>query len=317
MRVLVTGAAGFVGTHLIRELQCARHSVVAVDAVAPGDRCDDDPEAIVWRSVDILEADSLSRVLSETRPEAVVHLAAIASVPQSRADPDLTYRVNVQGTLNLLRAVRRYDSALRVLVVSTAQVYGNRRRTTPIPEDATLEPDNAYAESKAWADFLALRYADRLGMAVMTVRPHNHTGPGQSPTYAVPAFAAQVAAVAHGRAGLPLRVGNLDSRRDMSDVRDVVAAYRLLLENGRPGRAYNLASGTPVAMREVLEHFCRLAKVPAETKVDPARWRATDESPVLDTSAIRAHTGWWPRIALPETLQAVWSTMETPSHAAQ
>ncbi len=308
MRILVTGAAGFVGGHLMSELFRAHHTVVAVDAVPPpGNGKPFAGDAVCeWHTVDLLDVVAVAKLVEECRPDALVHLAAIASVPQSQAQPDQTYRINVRGTLNLLRLFRRHAPAARLLIVSTAQVYGNRRRTAPLRENTVLEPGSAYAESKAWADFLALLYAERFGLAVMTVRPHNHTGPGQSPTYAVPAFARQVADVVRGRATLPLIVGNLDSRRDISDVRDIVAAYRLLLENGRPGHAYNVASGRQVSMRDIVSLFCRFAGIEPAVRVDPDRWRPTDESPSLDITALRADTGWTPRIPLEETLQAVW-----------
>ncbi len=310
MRVLVTGAAGFVGGYLIRELRRAHHTVVALDAVLPPERhripARTGSGETDWHRVDLLDPVATAQIVADRQPEALIHLAAIASVPQSHADPEQTYRVNVQGTLNLLRILRNHAPAARMLVISTAQVYGNRRRSSPLRESSLLEPGNAYAESKAWADFLALLYAERLGLAVMTARPHNHTGPGQAARYAVPAFARQVAAVVRGHGQLPLRTGNLDSRRDISDVRDVVAAYRLLLENGRPGRAYNVASGQLITMREILETFCRFAGIQPAVRVDPQRWRPTDESPLLDTAALRRDTGWEPKIPLEETLQAVW-----------
>lgn len=308
MRILVTGAAGFVGAYLMRALTRARHEVVAADAAPPRDRGSHagDRPFIDWHPLDVVDAGAVSRVMERCRPDALAHLAAMASVPQSQAQPDMAYRVNVMGTLNLLRSARRHVPDARILVVSTAQVYGNRHREAPLREDAALEPGNAYSESKAWADYLALLYADRLGQRIITVRPHNHTGAGQSPAYAVPAFARQVAEVARGRACLPLNVGNLDSRRDISDVRDVVEAYRRLLEKGRPARAYNVASGHHVRMRDVLEQFCRFAGLEAVVRVDPDRWRPTDESPPLDTTAIRADTGWMPRIPLTQTLRAVW-----------
>ncbi len=308
MRILVTGAAGFVGGYLMRTLLQAQHDVVAVDVVPPPDhgRRDAGKAISAWHRVDLLDGEALSRIVKDCRPDGLVHLAAIASVPRSQAQPDLTYRVNVKGTLDLLRLFRRHAPRARLLVVSTAQVYGNRRRPAPVREDNVLEPGNAYAESKAWADFLALLYAERFGQEIMTVRPHNHTGPGQSPTYVVPAFARQVAAVVRDRATLPLSVGNLESRRDISDVRDVVDAYRLLLEKGRPAHAYNVASGRLIPMRDIVERFCRLAGIEPEVRVDPERWRPADESPALDITALRTDTGWLPRIPLEDTLQAVW-----------
>ncbi len=310
MRVLVTGAAGFVGGHLLRSLQRSNHLVLAVDNSIPSfcekysvkDSC-----AAAWQTIDILDGDAVSRQVAHWQPEAMVHLAAIASVPRSLAQPERTYDVNVRGTLNLLRAFKKHAPAARLLIVSTAQVYGNRNREAPLREDAVMEPDNVYSESKAWADMLALLYAERLGMAVMTARPHNHTGPGQAYSYAVPAFARQVAAVAQQRTRLPLAVGNLDSRRDISDVRDVVYAYRLLLERGRPGRAYNIAAGRQVTMRHILEMFCRFAGIAPVVRVDPALWRPTDESPSLNTTALSRDTGWEPQIPLAATLHAVWN----------
>lgn len=311
MRVLVTGAAGFVGRHLAHELAGSGHTVVGADTAPrpPWQAAALRSATLEWQAIDLLDAVALDRRLPEWRPDAMVHLAAIASVGQSSADPGRTYRVNVRGTLNLLRAFRKHAPRAKLLIVSTAQVYGNRPRARPIREDASMDPDNAYAESKAWSDYLALLYATGLGMNIITVRPHNHTGPGQGPNYAVPAFAGQVAAALHDPVNTTVSVGNLASRRDISDVRDVVKAYGLLLERGRSGRAYNLATGQLVTMRAVLTAFCRLADIQPRIAVDSARWRPADESPLLDTTAIRRDTGWEPRIPLETTLRDVWQTI--------
>ena len=304
MRILITGAAGFVGRHLIRELAEHGHQPVALDMRFPF------PAESAWRQVtaDIMDPSAISRILAEHQVEAVAHLAAISFVPDGNADPAHLYAIDIQGTLNLLETVRRHRAGCRLLFVSTAHVYGNPETTGPLNETAPLCPVTPYAISKACADHIAQSYAREYRLPILVARPNNHTGPGQDTRFSIPAFAHQVRTAAGAIPHPPLRVGNLDSTRDFCDVRDVVGAYRLLIEQGQPGQAYNIASGRPIAMRDILGHFCTLAGIPPAFETDPARFRPTDRSPLLDTRRIREQTGWAPRIPLEQTLQDVWNS---------
>jgi GDP-4-dehydro-6-deoxy-D-mannose reductase len=182
-------------------------------------------------------------------------------------------------------------------------VYGRQPREGKLTEDAPMHPSNPYAVSKMAADQLALMYAAQHDMAVMSARPQNHLGPGQSRDFVASAFAGQLAAIAAGDAEPVMRVGNLDSRRDFLDVRDVAAGYRLLLERGRPGRAYNLASGKMVSIRDMLNRMCEIVGVHPRVEIDEARWRPADDPPLLDTSRIEEEVGWHPDIPLTDSLR--------------
>lgn len=295
MRVLVTGAGGFVGRHLIAELEAAGHETVRLTHHS-------DPHPAGARPIEITDAEAVLHAVADARPEACVHLAALAFVPDSWKSPGETFRVNVGGTANLLEAIRARAPKCRTLVVSTAQIYGNQPREKPLGEDDAAWPDHPYGVSKLAADALSLLLGRHNKLHVMTARPCNHVGPGQPPAYAVAAFAAQVAAIASGAGDPVIKVGNLDSEREFLDVRDVVRAYRLLLEKGSAGNAYNVASGIFRRMREVLDTLCRLAGVSPRVEVDPARFRPTDTQPHLDTARLKRDTGWEPALPFEKTL---------------
>jgi GDP-4-dehydro-6-deoxy-D-mannose reductase len=302
MRIAVTGAAGFVGRHAVRELTANGHAVFALDLKA-------DPSCGAFTACDIRDATAVAGAVRGLRPDACLHLAGSAFVPQTDADPLQAYVVNVMGTIHVLEALRRYAPGARLLVVSTAQVYGSAAAgsaAAPLDESAPLRPETLYALTKAAADQAALFYASHYGLCAMTARPHNHIGPGQAPLYVVPAFAAQLKAIAAGHSPAEMKVGNLESRRDFTDVRDVVRAYRLLLEKGRAGEAYNIASGSLVGIGDLLRQLCAIAGLQPRLIVDPQRLRATDCSPRLATARLRAATGWEPRIPLTASLNDIW-----------
>jgi GDP-4-dehydro-6-deoxy-D-mannose reductase len=174
-----------------------------------------------------------------------------------------------------------------------------------LSEDAALLPENPYAVSKVAADLTTLLYARRYNVPFMTARPANHIGPKQSTDFVVPAFASQVAAIAAGKRDPLMKVGNLESDREFTDVRDVCLAYRLILEKGTPGRAYNIATGRFVKIRFILEELCRQAGVTPKLETDPALFRPTDSQARLDTTRLRTETGWQPRFTLEQTLKDI------------
>ena len=249
---------------------------------------------------------SIVGALDQARPDAILHLGGIAFVPLGWTEPQQVFSVNTIGTLNLLDAVRQRAPAARVLVVTSAEVYGSRPTPAPLVEDDPYRPDNIYGVAKAAADHSALLYAAHHHLDVMVARPSNHIGAGQSKDFVSSAFAAQLAAIAAGAPPV-MRVGNLDQRRDFTDVRDVVRAYVLLLEKGQTGQAYNIASGRMIAIRELLEALCEVAQVHPRVEVDPALFRPTDARPAYDTARIRAHVGWQAEIPLRQTLAAIYA----------
>lgn len=305
MRVLVTGSRGFVGRHVLTDLRQAGHE--ALGLITATERPAHPPYEFEG---DICDAHRMRALVRDLRPDACLHLAGVAFVPVAWSKPEFVFEVNVQGTLNVLEAFRTEAPEARLLIISSSQVYGLQAREKPLPEEAPLEPDNLYAVSKMAADLTSLLYTRRYGMAVMTARPCNHIGPGQSADFVVPAFARQVAEIASGRAAAHMRVGNLESTREFLDVRDVVTAYRLILEKGTAGRAYNVGSGVSVRIGLLLEHLCAMAGIKPALEVDPQRFRPTDAHPVLDASRLREDAGWSPRYALEQTLRDVLAELQ-------
>ena len=305
MRILVTGVCGFVGHHLAGELTSHGHTVLGFDR--PDAPVPDGLAGMV--SGDLCESDALAAAVADLAPDACIHLAALSFVPEGETRPARMLSVNISGTMNLLDALRTHAPGARVLGVSTAQVYGPARREAPIREDDPLAPVSMYGISKAAADLATLAYARQFGLAAMTARPNNHVGPGQSPRFVVAAMAQQVKAMARGETETILRVGNLDSERDFSDVRDVVRAYRLLIENGRAGQAYNIAAGVQHKIRELVEALCARAGVTPEISVDAARFRPTDESPHLDISRIEHDVAWHPEIPFTQTVHDILESL--------
>ncbi len=301
MRVLITGAAGFVGHHLAAELTAHGHEPVAL--CLPGEK---PPPGVPSVAGDIVRESDLREAIGTLAPDGCFHLAGVSSVPRSWADPARAFDVNLAGTIHLLDAARALRPALRIVVVSSSHIYGEQAGDAPLDETAAPRPASPYAISKAAADQISLAYASHFGMAVMTARPANHIGPGQSMEFVIPAHAAQLAAIAGGRAEAVLRIGNLESRRDFMDVRDTVRGYRLLLEHGRPGLAYHMAGGRLDRISDLLDRLCAIAGVSPARIVEPSRWRPADTSPRLDCSRILRDTGWRPEIPIERTLQDVY-----------
>ncbi|HMO51287.1 MAG TPA: GDP-mannose 4,6-dehydratase [Kiritimatiellia bacterium] len=302
MRVWVTGAAGFVGGHAIAELRSAGHEVVAM--VAPGQDTAI-PGSLATEAMDLAESERLADFVVRQAPDACLHLAGIAFVPWAWEHPQETIRVNVIGTLNLLEAFRVHRPSARFLTVTSAQIYGHIPRAAPIREEDPPVADSVYSVSKWSADCCTQLYAGRYGLHAMTARPCNHIGPGQSESFVVSAFTRQLIEMERGLRPPRIRVGNLESLREFTDVRDIVRAYRLLLEKGRAGRAYNVASGHLIRIRELFDRLCALVGTNPDVEVDPALYRPTDAQPDIDTSRLREDTGWQTEIPLEETLRDI------------
>lgn len=310
MRVLVTGADGFVGRYLLRHLLRGGHKLVG--AVRPGSDAArgwlDAGEygAVEWVGLELDEPGSFGQLFT-TPLDAVVHLAAVASGSEAREDPGRAWVVNAAGTARLLEAAATAREAgvadPLMLVVSTGEVYGpgEGRR----PEDAPMTPVSPYAASKAGAEVSAGEVGRRTGLRIIVARPFQHTGPGQHDRYVVPAFARRLRqARADGATEVP--VGNLAPVRDISDVRDVVAAYAALLERGVPGQTYNVCRGDGVSLDALFRKLSALVGVRAEPVPDPALARPADIAHLVgDNSRLRAATGWSPSISLDQTLKDV------------
>ena len=292
MKVLITGGAGFVGSYLADE--CAAGGDVAV----PVDR-------IGEVTVDITDRQDVQDAFAKISPEIVYHLAALAHVGDSWNDPTHVLRVNIEGTANVLDASRACG-VRRVIVIGSSEEYGHvEPGDLPLHEDSQLRPANPYAVSKIAASFLALQAHIAHGLDVVRVRPFSHTGPGQSSQFLVPALAQRIA-TAEREGGDEIVVGSLDPVRDISDVRDVVRAYRLLAEHGTPGAVYNVCSGTGVTVREITERLVAASTRPLRITVDPALIRPIDVPRFVgDAGRLRRDTGWKPEYALETTLADV------------
>lgn len=301
-RILVTGAAGFVGGHLLPALASAF------------------PETeLLTRAFDVTEPEAVHAAVAAHRPDAVVHLAAIAAPREATNDPTRAWRVNLDGTLNLARALLRHAPGATLLFAGSADCYGaSFRPGQPLDETAPLAPQNTYAATKAAAD-LVLGAMLTEGLRLVRARPFNHTGPGQDPAFVTPAFARQVARIAARLQPPVLEVGALAPERDFLDVRDVCRAYALCLATDLPpGVILNIASGTPRRIGDILGHLVELAGIDAEIRTDSARLRPGDiPRAVGDASLARRLLGWEPRIPWERTLADILGDWRARIHVAQ
>jgi GDP-4-dehydro-6-deoxy-D-mannose reductase len=290
MKALVTGSAGFVGRHLCAHLEALGDTVVGVDrATGP----------------DLLDAAAVAATVAEVRPDVVYHLGGWSDVGASWEHPHGAFQVNAIGTLNLLQACQNHG-APRVLAVSSADIYGRvQPDELPIDEDAPFRPVTPYAASKVAADQLGLQAWLGYGLEVLRVRAFNHLGPGQATAFVAPALAQRIALNERDGSDV-VPVGNITPRRDITDVRDVVKAYRLLMTHGEPGEAYNVCTGRDLSIGELAEQLVALAAHPMHLEADPALQRRV-ETPVLrgDNTKLRRATGWEPEIPLDQTLADV------------
>jgi GDP-4-dehydro-6-deoxy-D-mannose reductase len=318
-RILITGAGGFVGRHLIRHLRetLPNAQIIALVRSQPS-AVSDQPSLLTThdsrlatRSCDLLEGEgsALAAIVCESAPDAVFHLAARASV--AAADRQTVLQTNIDGTRYLLEACAALPTPPRTLFVSTGYVYGACDPARPAQEtDPMGEGGGVYAESKRTAEAVAREF----GEFTLIARAFNHTGPGQSPNFAIPGFARQIARIERGEQLPQLRVGNLSAQRDFLDVRDVVRAYRLLIEQGKPGEVYNVASGKAHTMQSLLDRLLALSAVPTTVVEDPERMRPSDiPLSVGDPAKLIAATGWQPHIPFETTLQETLEAWRTPS----
>lgn len=316
MRVLITGGLGFAGSHLARHLVDCRDDVAVtylpdknVDQNSnliksdfsrqlETERKNNLPKQVQQVALDVTNSEHLEQILSLMKPDVIYHLAGISYVPSGDQNSDLVYRVNTNGTKLLLDSVKKCCPASRVLLVSSAQVYGSPRVSSqPFIETSELRPMSAYGVSKASAEMLCHKAVLSDGLQVVIVRPFTHVGPYQEDTFSLSSFAKQVALVKLGRKEPILEVGNIEVKRDFSDVSDIVRGYRECVLNGRVGEAYNLCSGNSYLLKDLIEQLIKISGVTIEVKVDEDRLRTTD-IPELFGSYQKAlkEFGWRPRV---------------------
>ncbi len=311
MRALVTGIGGFAGLHLTRVLLEAGHTVHGLvrrprDAHALEELVREFGERLPREGLhvaDVLDPRAVRAALTSSRPDGVFHLAGVVFVPAAAGDPLAAYRTNFFGTLNVLQAVGDVQPGARVVYVGSGDAYGAAGNVlAAVTEDAPLAPVSAYAVSKAAADLAAFQWG-WAGGDVVRVRPFNHTGPGQRPDFVCADFACQVAEIESGRRAPVLEVGDLDVERDFTDVRDIVAGYVALWEQGERGEAYNLCSGRGVRIGTIVEELCRRTSIPIEVRVGTGRQRPNEIRRLVGSfDKARARTGWQPTRSLGQVL---------------
>lgn len=290
MKLLLTGANGFVG-------QCVQAALPCVPL----------PDGL-----DLRDRAALTAAVAAIQPDTVLHLAAQSFVPASFESPRETFDINFYGTLNLLEALQAAGFNGRMLFVGSGDIYGQvAEAALPVREDHPLHPRNPYAVSKVAAEALCYQWSQTSGFAIIMVRPFNHIGPGQSPRFAIADFAKQVMEIRLGRRAPVLQVGDIDVTRDFTDVRDVVRAYGLLLEQGRNGAVYNVCSGREYDIRDLLRRLMVLAGVDARMEQDQARLRPAEQRRMVASfEALHRDTGWQPAITIEQSLQDLLNDWE-------
>lgn len=295
--IVITGASGFAAGHLVEALD-GDARIIGWDRTlpaVPGTR-------VEWRGVDLLDPRAVEEALAQAAPDEVYHLAGAAHVGQSFGAAEMTLAVNVRGTHHLLEAMRRQRSQARVLVTGSAMVY--KPSTDALDERAPIGTVNPYAFSKYAQEQLAIRAHDDDGLDTVVVRAFNHIGPRQHPSFFASSFAKQIAEIEAGLRQPRMLVGNLEARRDLTDVRDTVRAYAALMARGQSGTVYNVCTGRAGRIGDILDILRSLARVPVDVGTDPALLRPSDTPVVLGShERLTRDTGWRPRLDLDTTLR--------------
>ncbi len=302
-KVLITGATGFVGNHLTSYLSTLGEFEIYGTSLSDPDENDN---KIQIEKIDLTNFENVFSLVKKIKPDYVYHLAALTSPADSFDNPTPVVLGNIKIQMNLLNAVKNENLAdTRLMVVSSGEVYGLvDKNELPINEETQLRPCNPYAVSKIAQDFLALQYHLSYKLDTIRVRPFNHTGPGQSPSFAIPAFAKQIAEIEKGRQVPIVKVGNLTTRRDFTDVRDIVKGYALLMEKGANGGVYNIGSGKSHATQELLEKMLTFTKKEIKVVEDPNKIRPVEVPDVYcDYTKLNVVTGWKPEIPIEKTLE--------------
>jgi GDP-4-dehydro-6-deoxy-D-mannose reductase len=308
MNVLITGITGFAGSHLADYILAAHPDAEVHGIVRWRSRRDNIAhlgDRIRLHEADLKDIVSLKKTLAESRPDRIFHLAAQSFVPASWRLPAETFAINAVGQINLFEAILDVKLDPRIQIAGSSEEYGHvHPDEVPMKETNPLRPLSPYAVSKVAQDLLGYQYFMSYGLKIIRTRGFNHTGPRRGDVFVTSNFARQIAEIEKGKTAPVIYVGNLDAKRDFSDVRDIVRAYWLACEKGKPGEVYNIGTGHTIAMKDMLDILLSLSKVQVKVKVDPARLRPSDV-PILyaDCRKFVALTKWKPRIPLEATLQ--------------
>lgn len=304
MRILVTGAGGFVGEYLVRRLLSHEHQVTAMGI---GNGAFLQELKVPVHEVDILDEGAVKECMAEVCPDAVIHLAAISNVPLSWQKPGLTIDVNIHGTVNVLQKLAEVNPEGILLSIGSSDEYGLAAQSgVPLTEEVLCRPQNPYAISKYCAEQMVLQLGKKYGLKVIHTRSFNHFGPGQAKGFVTSDFASQIASIERGEQEPVLHVGDLSASRDFTFVADVVEAYAALVEQGVPAGVYNICSGKARKMQEILDQLVSLSKVEISVVQDPERMRPS-EVPffVGDAGKLKSATGWQPQYDFVHGMEAV------------
>ncbi|MHB1389692.1 MAG: GDP-mannose 4,6-dehydratase [Thermoleophilia bacterium] len=307
MKVFITGINGFAGSHLTRYLLGIDGVTVSgLDLMPPPEALTREfgPQAPVVHCCDLGDRTAVSAALEQEQPDVIIHLAALAQVAGAWDNASAIMEANVVGTQALMQSLHAQAPGARVLLISSSEVYGQAAPDEmPMTETSHLRPGNPYSVSKLAQEFVGLQYREAFGMEVVIARPFNHIGPRQVGNFVVASFARQIAEIEAGQREPVLRVGNLESARDFTDVRDIVAGYHLILTHGVPGERYNVASGKSHLISEILDILLSLARVKPRIEPIPELMRPSDTPVVIgDSSRLRALGDWQPRVPLETSL---------------
>lgn len=310
--VLITGGTGFVAPHLIQHIEKGGADI----ATLARSNSSDYQHAAKHHAIDVRETDRLQALVRETQPAQVYHLASISSVDSCWTNPRLAYEVNVTGTLNVFEAAMSLASPPKILNVSTSQLYAPS--VQPLTESSMIGPSNVYAASKMMAELMAVQFRAPIAGGIITARSFNHTGPGQSPNFVLSAIAKQFTEIELGVRPPKLNLGNVNVKRDFTDVRDVVRAYSLLLEHGRANEVYNICSGVSVHLVEIIRMLETITGIKVAIEQDRSKMRTNDIADIVgDPAKVREETGWSPQIPLERTLDDLVGYWRSRSSAAR
>lgn len=307
--IFITGASGFVGTHLVEYLSGLEEDFeIYGTAFGEGNSLGAylRPDQIL--SVNLLDPIATQKAVTLAKPDYVVHLAALTSPAASFKEPEKTLTNNITAEVHLLNSLLDLEKKPeKILVIGSAEEYGLvPEGMTAVNETVPLRPNSPYAVSKIAQDYLGLQYFLTHNLPIVRLRPFNHTGPGQAPAFVLPAFAKQVAEIEAGILPPTIKVGNLESVRDFTDVTDMVRAYYLALLKAVPGEVYNIGSGNGVTIRDILDMLLALARVPIAVETDPERFRPADvQALIADSTLFRSTTGWKPEVDIQDMVERV------------
>lgn len=309
-KILITGISGFAGSFLAEQLIIENKTEVFGIYIDESSlfNIKDVKNKIKLIKLDLSNQSEVLKILGKVLPDQIYHLAALTAPGDSFDSPFKTIENNIKAQLNIFEAVRKLNlSETKILITSSAEVYGLvKKEDLPIDEETTFMPTSPYAVSKLTQDFLGLQYALSYKMKIVRVRPFNHIGPRQTDRFVVGAFAKKIIEIEKGKREAVLSVGNLESKRDFTDVRDMVKAYLLALEKGKDGDVYNIGSGRSYAISEILDRLLAQSKVKIEIKVDKSLLRPSDNPElVCDSGKFRNLTGWKPEISIEKTLSDI------------